>query len=536
MATTTERLSATPDARRMLNKVPEVTIWFWIIKILCTTVGESFADWINMTLGVGLINTSLIFTAVLAAALAWQLGTRRYVPFVYWLTVVVLSVTGTLYTDILTDSQGVPLAVSSSVFAGVLALVFGIWYARERTLSIHSIVTRPRELFYWLAVLVTFALGTATGDWTLELTGWTPGVSVLLPLGLIAAIVVGWRLGASLVLSFWLAYILTRPLGANLGDWFASPGSDGGLGLGTAVTSVVFLAAILATVLYLTRSRSDVIETHRPAQGAPAANPGRERIMLAYYAALAVATTALLVWAHQQPHAAVAGEGDGPAPASAPLTPEQATSSFPPAEIAKFRTITADTLAKLTAGDQAAATTRVTDLEKAWDDDQDALQPKNEQAWTFLDGEIDHVLKALRAPNPDKATETDALNALLTSLTATPQQPPTAAASAPAPASAVPTPDQVTSSFPPAEIAKFRTITADTLAKLTAGHQAAATTRVTDLEKAWDDDQDALQPKNEQAWTFLDGEIDHVLKALRAPNPDKATEVKALNTLLTSLG
>ncbi|MFJ2578408.1 hypothetical protein, partial [Kitasatospora aureofaciens] len=525
MATTTERLSATPDARRMLNKVPEVTIWFWVIKILCTTVGESFADWINTTLGVGLINTSLIFTAVLAGALGWQLSTKRYVPFVYWLTVVVLSVTGTLYTDILTDSQGVPLAVSSSVFAGVLAVVFGIWYARERTLSIHSIVTRPRELFYWLAVLVTFALGTATGDWTLELTGWTPGVSVLLPLGLIAAIVLAWRLGASVVLSFWLAYILTRPLGANLGDWLASPGSDGGLGLGTAVTSVVFLVAILATVLYLTRSRSDVIETHPQAAGV--ANPVRERIMLGYYAVVAVATAALLVWANHQPHAAPVGEGDGPAPASAPLTPEQATSSFPPADIANFRTITADTLAKLNSGDQAAVTTRVTDLEKAWDDAQPTLEPKNQQAWTFLDGEIDHVLKALRASNPDKATEADALNTLLTSLSSTPPQSPTAAAGAadtPAPATTPPAPKPATASFPPADIANFRTITADTLAKLNSGHQAAATTRVTDLEKAWDDAQPTLQPKNQQAWTFLDGEIDHVLKALRASNPDKATE------------
>ena len=108
-------------------------------------------------------------------------------PFVYWLAVVVLSVTGTLYTDILTDDLGVPLALSTSVFAAVLAVVFGVWYARERTLSIHSIVTLPRELFYWLAVLVTFALGTAAGDWTLELTGWGPGTSVLLPAGLIVA-------------------------------------------------------------------------------------------------------------------------------------------------------------------------------------------------------------------------------------------------------------------------------------------------------------------------------------------------------------
>ena len=400
----------------MLNKVPEVTIWFWVIKILCTTVGESFADWINTTLGIGLINTSLIFTVVLAGVLGWQLSTQRYTPFAYWLSVVVLSVTGTLYTDILTDSQGVPLALSSSVFAGLLVAVFGIWYARERTLSIHSIVTRPRELFYWLAILVTFALGTATGDWTLELTGWSPGISVLLPLALIAAIVLAWRLGANAVLSFWLAYILTRPLGANLGDWLASPSSDGGLGLGTAATSVIFLAAILATILYLTRSRSDVIETYDQTHTPRAVNPPRERIMLGYYAVTALATAALLVWAHQQPHQAAASEAETPAPATTQLTPQQATSPFPPAEITKFRTITADTLAKLNTGDQTAATTRVTDLETAWDNDQPTLEPKNQQPWHFLDGQIDHVLKALRAPKPDKVTEVAALNTLLTSL------------------------------------------------------------------------------------------------------------------------
>jgi len=181
----------------MLNKVPEVVIWFWIIKVLCTTVGESFADWINQTLGVGLVNTSLIFTGGLAVVLVVQMRLPRYVPIAYWLTVVVLSVTGTLYTDILTDQLKVPLALSTSVFAVILAVVFGIWYSRERTLSIHSIVTTPREAFYWLAVLVTFALGTASGDWILDLTGWPPGKSVLLPAGLIVAVVIGWRLGAN---------------------------------------------------------------------------------------------------------------------------------------------------------------------------------------------------------------------------------------------------------------------------------------------------------------------------------------------------
>lgn len=222
--TETANTAITTTGRNLLSKVPEVTVWFWVIKILCTTVGESFADWINMTLGVGLIATALIFTAVLGLVLAWQLSRRRYVPFVYWLAVVVLSVTGTLYTDILTDQFGVPLALSTSAFALTLGVVFALWYSRERTLSIHSIVSLPRELFYWLAVLVTFALGTAAGDWTLELTGWSPGMSVLLPASLIVVIAIGWRMGANAVLSFWLAYILTRPLGANLGDWLASPG------------------------------------------------------------------------------------------------------------------------------------------------------------------------------------------------------------------------------------------------------------------------------------------------------------------------
>src|ERR1700712_3462086 len=258
------RTPAVNSSRKMLSKVPEITVWFWVIKILCTTVGESFADWINMTLGVGLNVTAVIFTVVFAAVLGWQVTPLRYTPFVYWLTVVVVSVTGTLYTDILTDDLGIPLALSTSVFAAILVVVFGVWFARERTLSIKSITTLPRELFYWLAVLVTFALGTAAGDWTLELTGWAPGVSVLLPAGLIVAVVIGWRLGANAVLSFWLAYILTRPLGANLGDWFATPSADNGLGLGTAVTSVIFLAAILATVVYLTVTHSDVIDTHAP--------------------------------------------------------------------------------------------------------------------------------------------------------------------------------------------------------------------------------------------------------------------------------
>lgn len=404
-------------ASQMWNKVPEITVWFWVIKILCTTVGESFADWINITLGVGLETTSLIFTGVLVAVLAWQMRLKRYTPFVYWLTVVMVSVTGTLYTDILTDDLNVPLALSMSVFAVLLAVVFGVWWARERTLSIHSIVTVPREAFYWLAVLVTFALGTAAGDWTLELTGWGPGTSVLLPAVLIVLILVGWRFGANAVLSFWLAYILTRPLGANLGDWLASPSSDQGLGLGTGITSVIFLGAILATVIYLTVTRRDVTENAEQTHHAHVAKrPGRERVMLAYFAAVAVATGVVLAVANAQPHAQpAADDGPGTAP-PASLPPGQATTHFPPAEVGKFRTITQDTLAKLKAGDQAGATRRVKDLETAWDDDQDTLQPMDGTAWNVLDGQIDTVLTSLRAKHPDAAAEQTALTTLLTSL------------------------------------------------------------------------------------------------------------------------
>src|ERR1700710_74831 len=258
MSTTTGGRTRT---RQMLNKVPEVTVYFWIIKILCTTVGESFADYINETLGFGLTNTTLVFSAALAIALVAQFRLTRYVPGIYWLSVVLISVVGTLLTDNLTDARGVPLWISTTVFSVLLAAVFGIWYARERTLSIHTIVTTPREAFYWLTVLVTFALGTAAGDWTLELTGWSPGAAVLLPLGLILAVLAAWKLGAGPVLSFWLAYILTRPLGANIGDFLGSPRAAGGLGLGTLGTSVVFLGTILAVVIYLTLTARDRTES-----------------------------------------------------------------------------------------------------------------------------------------------------------------------------------------------------------------------------------------------------------------------------------
>ena len=404
-------------ARALLNKVPEVTIWFWIIKILCTTVGESFADWIAVDLGVGLINTTIIFTVVLAAVLTWQIRLPRYNPFSYWLAVVVLSVTGTLYTDILTDKYGVNLAITTPVVAVLLAVVFGLWYRKEGTLSIHSIVTVPREMFYWLAILLTFALGTAAGDWTLELTGWTPGVAVLLPTFLIAATVVGWKLGANAVLSFWIAYVLTRPLGANLGDWLAVDKQIGGLGVGTLGTSVIFLSAILATVIFLAIKRPDVIDDDTEVREAIARRPERERMMLGYYGAVAAVAIGVLAYANHQPHESFSAQEEalGGAPVEQ-LTPQQATVNFPAADITQLRTITEDTLTLVTSGDQAGAAARITDLETAWDDAQSRLEPLDETAWTFLDSEIDGALSAVRAGTPDSSGEQAALGALITSL------------------------------------------------------------------------------------------------------------------------
>ncbi|MDH6198738.1 putative membrane-anchored protein [Mycobacterium frederiksbergense] len=403
----------------LLSKVPEVTVWFWVIKILCTTVGESFADWINMTLGVGLITTALTFTAVLAGVLIWQVTRNRYVPFVYWLTVVTLSVTGTLYTDILTDALGVPLALSSTVFALILAMVFAVWFARERTLSIHSIVTLPREAFYWLAVLVTFALGTAAGDWTLQLTGWSPGTSVLLPVALIVSIVIGWRLGANPVASFWLAYILTRPLGANLGDWLATPRSEHGLGIGTALTSAIFLAAILVTVTYLSLTRSDIIDAPDESQTpTTTTHPARNLITTGYYTVIAIATAAVLAWAAQQPHA-IGGNDDEQVDTpsvAAVITADRVSASFPESQVHTLRDIAGDTLTKVKAGDHAGATDTAKDLETTWDEDQSSLQPLDEPAWTVLDGQIDDVLKAVRSDRPDPATEIRTLQTLLSTL------------------------------------------------------------------------------------------------------------------------
>jgi uncharacterized membrane-anchored protein len=244
--------------RRMLNKVPEITLYFWIIKILCTTVGETASDYLNSTLNFGLTNTTYLTATLLVVALAAQFRLRRYVPSVYWLAVVLISVVGTQITDNLVDNFGVSLVTTTTVFSIALALVFAIWYRSERTLSIHTIHHTRREAFYWAAILFTFALGTAAGDLAAERINLGYWLSALLFAAVIAAVTVAhlrFRLNA--VLAFWIAYILTRPLGASVGDYLAQRHGDGGLGLGTTLTSVLFLGTILVVVGYLSITRRD---------------------------------------------------------------------------------------------------------------------------------------------------------------------------------------------------------------------------------------------------------------------------------------
>jgi len=246
------------------NKVPEVTAYFWVIKVLCTTVGETAADLLNEKLGLGLTGVSLLMSVLLVAALAVQFRTSAYRPGVYWLSVALISVVGTLISDNLTDNLGVPLTTSSTVFGLALAVVFAVWFRRERTLSIHSIDTVSREAYYWLAVLFTFALGTAAGDLLAERMDLGYWVSaVLFALAITAVAVARFALGLNAVLSFWIAYVLTRPLGASAGDYLSQPTGDGGLGFGTVVTSVLFLAVIFGLVVFLMVTRRDVAETER---------------------------------------------------------------------------------------------------------------------------------------------------------------------------------------------------------------------------------------------------------------------------------
>jgi uncharacterized membrane-anchored protein len=248
-------------AIRSANKVPQITVLFWVAKLLTTGMGETTWDYLAQSIG------QTIAVAVsgvgLVAALVAQLRSRRYNPWVYWTAVVMVSVFGTAVADLVHNDFGVPYTVSTAVLLGAVAAAFALWFATEKTLSIHTIRTRRREAFYWSAVLLTFALGTAAGDWTAGTLalGYFPSGLIFLVAFLLPAI--AYRcLGLNAVLAFWLSYVVTRPLGASFADFLAGPPQRGGLSLGMLWISLALTALIVWVVGRLAKS-------HRAEQAHP---------------------------------------------------------------------------------------------------------------------------------------------------------------------------------------------------------------------------------------------------------------------------
>jgi uncharacterized membrane-anchored protein len=380
----------------LLNKVPEVTIFFWIIKILCTTVGETFADFLNFSLGFGLTLTTIIMGIAFLISLYLQFRATKYVPGIYWLTVVLISVFGTLVTDNLTDEIGVPLELSTGVFSVLLGLTFLFWYLREKTLSIHSIYTRKREAFYWLTILFTFALGTAVGDLYSEQLGLgylNTGITVVM---IIFCIFLAWKfLKLDGVLAFWIAYILTRPLGASLGDYLSQPKNNGGLGLGTTVTSVIFLIAILAIIILLavtkidTKAKSETEET-------PQTNGDNKNTLTQTIVVLCIFLVVSIggyVWRSNY----IVSQTDS----------SQTTLA---GQLTDFVKIENDILKDVNSNSFTTAKKGADDLEHEWDTSEPKLRKIDGKTWIKIDGTIDVVLAAVRSNNSDANKCKSALN------------------------------------------------------------------------------------------------------------------------------
>jgi uncharacterized membrane-anchored protein len=369
----------------MLSKVPEVTIYFWIIKVLCTTVGETFADFINVNLGLGLTTTTLMMGVAFIIFLFLQLRATKYVPGIYWMTVVFISVFGTLVTDNMTDGMGVPLETSTIVFSVLLALTFLLWYMSEKTLSIHSIFTRKREIYYWLTILFTFALGTAVGDLYSEQLGLGYLKTGIIVAVTIACMFVAWKLKLNEILAFWIAYILTRPLGASLGDYLSQSKVNGGLDLGTTVTSVIFLAAILVIIVFLGVTKYDIINKTEAAEVIPSKGNPRQvwTQTVAVLAVFLVVGIGGYVWCSNNTVPQIAAS--------------QTTLS---GQLSDFVQLESDMESDIAANDFSSANSKADQLEHDWDKAEPKLRKIDRKTWTKIDGTIDDVLAAVRSKNP----------------------------------------------------------------------------------------------------------------------------------------
>ena len=492
----------------LYSKVPQVTVFFWIIKVLCTTVGETASDFFNVNLGLGLRGTSIAAGICLAVVLFFQFKAKKYIPAIYWLAVVLISVFGTLVTDILTDSLGFPLEASTIIFSVALALTFVLWYVKEGTLSIHSIFTTRREAFYWLAILFTFALGTAAGDLMAEKLGLGYLVTGLIVLGVIAAAGIAWRLGLDAVLAFWIAYILTRPLGASLGDYLSQSQVNGGLGLGATITSAGFLIAILAVVIYLAITQRDSIANESTRSESEEKGSGAVwQVVVVVALLLIVGGTSYYLRRSQLRNQAAASVSP-----TAPL-----------GDLTAFRKIAADMLGLVRAGDLAGAKTRADDLESAWDNGQAVMRPMNEEKWTLMDSAIDDVLKKVRSTPQNGAASGASLESFINVMDTLGNQKPQVQNPAPVSASAT---------QPLGDLSTFRKIADDMRRIVRAGDTAGAKTRAGDLETAWDNAQARLRPMNPEKWTLMDNAIDDVLKKARAVKPNNAESGASLESFI----
>ncbi|MDI4646332.1 COG4705 family protein [Cohnella hashimotonis] len=389
------------ESKSWLSKVPEVTIFFWIIKVLCTTVGETFSDFLSVNAGLGLTLTTVLMGVAFLVVLFLQFKATRYVPILYWLTVVLISVFGTLVTDNLTDALGVPLETSTIVFSGLLALTLLLWYLSEKTLSIHSIFTVRREAFYWLTILFTFALGTAVGDLFSEQLGLgylKTGIAVVV---VIAIVFAAWKARLNEILAFWIVYILTRPLGASLGDYLSQSKVNGGLALGATLTSVIFSIAIVAVIVFLGVSKVDVIsnkETDTPKTG----NQSSKSVFLQTAVALVVFLAAGIggyEWCAQH------------------IVPKvDASQTSLSGQLANFIATENEMLQAVNTGDFATGKSDANQLEHDWDKAEPKLRKIDRKTWTRIDGTIDDVLAATRAKQPNEGKCQSALQDSLDSL------------------------------------------------------------------------------------------------------------------------
>jgi uncharacterized membrane-anchored protein/acylphosphatase len=486
----------------LLNKVPEVTIFFWIIKILCTTVGETFADFLNFNLGFGLTNTTIIMGVAFFIVLFFQFRATKYVPGIYWTTVVLISVFGTLVTDNLTDGMGVPLEFSTAVFSVLLGLTFLFWYLSEKTLSIHSIFTRKREVFYWLTILFTFALGTAVGDLYSEQLGLgylNTGITVII---IIACIFFAWKLKLDGVLAFWIAYILTRPLGASMGDFLSQPQVNGGIGLGTTLTSVIFLLAILAIIVFLAVSKIDINAKSDTAQ-TDQTNGNKKNVMTQTIVALCVFL--------------VVGIGGYVWRSNNIVSQNVSSQATLGGQLSGFIKIENDMLTDVNSKNYTSAKKSADDLEHQWDTSEAKLRKIDGTTWTKIDGTIDIVLAAARSANPDANKSQAALNNSLSVLN-------TANKSAA---------DTASSTTLVGQLTDFSTIENNMLKDVNSNNFTLAKKSADDLEHQWDTSEPKLRKIDGTTWTNIDGTIDVVLAAVRSSSPDVSKSKSALTKSLS---